>query len=77
MNKRRQPFTNTSLAKYAYYSGVGFQMLAIIGIFAYVGHRLDESRQADTPLFTAVFALVGVCISIYSVIRMVTSRKRP
>ncbi len=77
MNKRRQPFTNTSLAKYAYYSGVGFQMLAIIGIFAYVGHRLDESRQADKPLFTAVFALVGVCISIYSVIRMVTSRKRP
>lgn len=77
MNKRKQSPTNASLAKYAYYSGVGFQMLAIIGVCAYIGHRIDESKQADKPIFTAVFALVGVCISIYTVVRMVIRRKRP
>ncbi len=77
MDKPKQPFKTSSLGKYAYYSGVGFQMLAIICAFAYAGHWIDESKQSDKPVFTAILALVGVCISIYTVIRSVTSRKRP
>ncbi|WP_229738704.1 AtpZ/AtpI family protein [Parapedobacter pyrenivorans] len=49
-------------------------MLAIIGVFTYIGHRIDLSRDADTPLWTALFALTGVCISIYTVIRSVLRR---
>ena len=77
MENPKKTSRSSSLGKYAYYSGAGFQMLAIIGIFAYAGHRIDESRQSEKPIFTAVLALVGVCISIYTVVRMVTRRKRP
>lgn len=77
MKKPKQFPNKSGLGKYAYYSGAGFQMLAIIGLFTYAGHRIDESRQSGTPTFTALLALAGVCIAIYTVIRMVTSRKRP
>jgi hypothetical protein len=63
------------LGKYAYFTGVGFQMLAIIGVFTYIGHRIDTSRQAETPLWTALLALTGVCISIYTVIKAVSRRQ--
>lgn len=73
--KNPKPSLNNGLGKYAYFTGVGFQMLAVIGIFTYIGHRIDLSREAETPLWTALFALAGVCISIYTVIKAVT-RKR-
>ncbi|SKB29907.1 Putative F0F1-ATPase subunit Ca2+/Mg2+ transporter [Parapedobacter luteus] len=72
--KKPRSSPNNALGKYAYFTGVGFQMLAIIGIFTYLGYRLDESRHSEKPLWTALFALVGVCISIYTVIRSVTRR---
>lgn len=72
--KRPKRSTNNALGKYAYFTGVGFQMLAIIGLFTYIGHRIDQSRGAETPLWTALFAVVGVCISIYTVIRAVTRK---
>ncbi len=76
-NPKRLP--TKALGKYAYFSGVGFQMLAIIGVFTYIGYRIDKSRDAETPIWTALFALAGVCISMYTVIRAVTrnNRKQP
>lgn len=76
--KSPKPSRNrSSLGKYAYYSGAAFQMLAIIGVFTYAGYRIDDARQSEKPIFTAILALIGVCISIYTVIRAVTSRKKP
>lgn len=72
-NNEKRP-TKTSLGNYAYFTGIGFQMLAIIGIFTYIGYRIDRSRGSETPLWTALFALAGVCISIYTVIRAVVRR---
>ena len=60
-----------ALNSYAYYTGVGFQMLAVIGVFAFIGHKIDESRGSKTPLFTAFLSLAGVLISLYLVIRSV------
>ncbi|HWK57853.1 MAG TPA: AtpZ/AtpI family protein [Parapedobacter sp.] len=74
--KNRKRLPTKGLGKYAYFSGVGFQMLAIIGVFTYIGYRIDQSREAETPVWTALFALVGVCISMYTVIRAVTSNKK-
>jgi len=76
MKKKPSRLPIKGLGKYAYFSGVGFQMLAIIGVFTYIGYRIDKSREAETPLWTALFALVGVCISMYTVIRAVTRNKK-
>lgn len=63
------------LSKYAYYSGIGFQMIAIIGIFTFIGYKIDAAQESDTPIWTALCSLTGVVISIYFVIRAVTKRK--
>lgn len=64
-----------ALNSYAYYSGMGFQMIAVIGIFAFIGHQIDVGQDSDTPIFTAFFSLAGVCASMYLVIRSVNKNK--
>jgi len=63
-----------NLSKYAYYSGMGFQMIAIIGVFTFIGMKIDEKRQSDKPIFTALLSLLGVCVSLYSVIKSVNKK---
>lgn len=74
--KSQKPLRDSSLGKYAYYTGLGFQMLATIGVFTYLGYRIDRHYQMETPLWTAVFSLLGVCISIYFVVRSVLKGKQ-
>lgn len=75
--KKHRPSLNSSLRKYAYFSGVGFQMLAIIGLFTYIGHRIDLAQNNENSVWTALLAVVGVCISIYTVIRAVMRKNKP
>ena len=56
------------LNDYVKYTGMGFQMIAIIGVFTYIGYRIDLSAQHQTKWVTAVLALIGVFISLYVVI---------
>ena len=53
---------------YAKYSSLGFQMIAIIGVFAYAGYKIDSSAQHQVKWVTAVLSLIGVFISLYIVI---------
>lgn len=64
-----------SLSKYAYYSGLGFQMIAIIGVFTFIGYKIDEWQGNEKPIFTAILSLVGVCASLYSVIKSVNKKR--
>jgi hypothetical protein len=54
---------------YIKFSGVGFQMIAIIGAFTYAGYKIDQSAHHQTKWVTAVLALIGVFISLYVVIK--------
>jgi 4-amino-4-deoxy-L-arabinose transferase-like glycosyltransferase len=54
---------------YVKYSAMGFQMLATIAVFAYLGYWIDGKREADDSLFTALLALLGTVASLYQVIR--------
>ena len=56
------------LNAYAKYSGLGFQMIAIIGVFTYAGYKIDESAHHQVKWVTAVLSLTGVFISLYIVI---------
>jgi ATP synthase protein I len=53
---------------YAKYSGLGFQMIAIIGVFAFAGYKIDESAHHQVKWATAALSLAGVFISLYIVI---------
>ena len=56
------------LNAYVKYSGLGFQMIAIIGVFAFAGHKIDESAHHEVKWVTAALSLAGVFISLYIVI---------
>ena len=58
---------------YAKFTSLGFQMIAIIGGFTYVGYKIDEASAHETKWVTALTALAGVFISLYIVIRSVKS----
>ncbi len=63
------------LNSYAQYSAMGFQMFVIIGAFTYAGYKIDEKRQAKTPLATAFLSLAGVFIALYIIVRSIKKMK--
>ena len=56
----------------AKYSGIAFQMLAIIGLSAWAGVWLDGHYQTKTPWFTVGLMLLGLFVALYQVIRSLT-----
>lgn len=58
-----------ALGNYAKYTGVAFQMMAIIGASAYIGYKIDEWYGHKTQWVTAMACVFGVCLSIYQIIR--------
>ena len=56
---------------YLKFTGMGFQMIAIIGIFAFAGYKIDEAGHHTVKWATAALALIGVFISLYLVVRSV------
>ena len=71
-NGQKENDDNTSNS-YLKYSGIGFQMIAIIGIFSFAGYKIDESAHHTTKWVTAALSLTGVFISLYIVIRSIKS----
>ena len=74
MAENEQPDENKegkAISAYAKYTGMAFQMIAIIGIFAYAGYKIDEATHHDTKWVTAALSLAGVFISLFIVIRSV------
>jgi F0F1-type ATP synthase assembly protein I len=57
---------NSSIAKF---TGMAFQMIAIIGVFAFIGYKIDQSANHTTKWCTAIFSLAGVLIAMYVVIK--------
>lgn len=56
---------------YIKFTGLGFQMIAIICLFTFIGYKIDKSAHHTTQWVTAVLALAGVFIALYTVIRAV------
>lgn len=66
--KNRKPL-NKGLKDFARYSGMAFQMGAVIFIGVWGGTRLDKLLQFEKPVFTIILSLIGVFGAIYLVIK--------
>ena len=71
MTKNEQDDIGKQGNSIAKFSGLGFQMIAIIGLMAYAGYKIDTSAGHQTKWVTAGMSLAGVFISLYLVIRSV------
>ena len=69
MKLDKDSINKDKVKSYVQYSGLVFQMIGIIGVFAFAGYKLDQYQQSKTQLYTAVLSLLGVIISLYTIIR--------
>jgi F0F1-type ATP synthase assembly protein I len=60
---------NNRLNDYAKYSGLAFQMGAVIAIATWGGIKLDKLTGIDKPIFTIILSLLGVFTAIYVAIK--------
>ena len=68
-NKDTKSDQNSPLSSYAKYSGLAFQMGAIIAITVWGGVKLDELAENEKPTFTIILSLFGVFTAIYIAIK--------
>jgi ATP synthase protein I len=59
----------SGLQSYARYSGLAFQMIAIILAFVWAGRKIDSIFFQSRSIFIIIFSLLGVCISIFIVLK--------
>ena len=71
MEKPKEENSEKKVNASAKYSAIGFQMIATIGLLTFIGYKIDQHRQSETNIITAAFALVGVGIALFQVIRQV------
>lgn len=60
---------NKGIQNFARYSGLAFQMVAIILITTFGGKKLDEMLGLEKPVFTIILSLLGVFAAIYSSVK--------
>jgi len=70
-NKRK----DTGLNSLVHYSGMGFQMVAVILIFYWAGSKLDERSGTEKPVYTAILTVLGVFAGLYIAIKPFIFRK--
>lgn len=60
---------------FAKYTGMAFQMLVTIGLFTFIGYKIDENQPQNKSIYTAMLGFLGVIVSLYMVIRSLTKRE--
>lgn len=62
---------NKQAGSIAKFTGIAFQMIAIIGVFSFAGYKIDEAANHNIKWVTATLSLTGVFISLYVVIKSI------
>jgi apolipoprotein N-acyltransferase len=57
------------LRQYAKYSGIAFQMMAVMALSAWLGWELDQKLNLQFPIFTLVFIITALALVLYKLIR--------
>ena len=59
----------SGLHSYGRYSGLAFQMIAIILAFVWAGKKIDEIYFGGRSIFIIILSLIGVIIAMYVVLK--------
>lgn len=69
MTNQKKP--KKPLNQYARFSGILFQMIAIIALGTFVGVKLDENYPNKNDIYTVILATFAVIVSIYAAIKQI------
>jgi F0F1-type ATP synthase assembly protein I len=67
--KQQKKPASKGLQDFGKYSGIAFQMLAIIFVLTWCGIKLDKLLGLETPVFTIILSLLGVFAGIYTALK--------
>nr|WKN37678.1 AtpZ/AtpI family protein [Tunicatimonas sp. TK19036] len=67
-NQPKKP-SRAQFSTYIKYSGLAFQMIAVMGLAVWGGMRLDDHLENRFPIFVVVFGLLAFGASLYVLIR--------
>jgi F0F1-type ATP synthase assembly protein I len=67
--KNQKSPQNKGLSDFGKYSGMAFQMVAIILITTWGGIQLDKLLKLQAPVFTIILSLLGVFAAIYTAVK--------
>ncbi|MGB3150846.1 MAG: AtpZ/AtpI family protein [Maribacter sp.] len=73
---QQKPRKGRNLNSYARYTGVVFQMMAIIVVGTFIGIKLDEKFPNENNWFTISLAFSAVILSVIVVIRNVNAASK-
>jgi len=60
---------NNGVKRWAILSGIGIQMGVIIYLFVKAGNWLDFNYNSEGKMYTILFTLLGVAISLFLVLK--------
>jgi apolipoprotein N-acyltransferase len=61
--------TTNPLKQYARYSGIAFQMMAVMAFSAWLGLKADKYLELQFPLFTLIFIITALGLILYKMVR--------
>jgi F0F1-type ATP synthase assembly protein I len=64
-----EPGNKNQANEYLKYTGLAFQMLAVIGVSVWAGLKLDEKFMGGKPVFLIILTFLGIFGSIYTLYR--------
>ncbi len=71
MNRQKSRNGKNKLNSYARFSGIAFQMIAIILLGTFAGMKLDRRFPNEFDLWTIILTFIAVIISVVTVIRSI------
>jgi hypothetical protein len=66
-NQKQKPYNS-----YLKYSSLAFQLLAAIGIFGWLGYKLDQYLQIRFPAFMLLFGFLAFAGMLYQVYKSIS-----
>lgn len=64
MNRQKQNKPKKRLDDFIRYSSLGFEMMAIIGIFTFLGYKIDQWMENEFNGFTLGLMIFSVIVAI-------------
>jgi F0F1-type ATP synthase assembly protein I len=75
-DKNQDQKPKEQLNTFARFSGLGFQMIVIIGIGSFIGVKLDENYPNKHNLYTIILSLTSVILAIAFIIRRIIAASK-
>ncbi|HMR42711.1 MAG TPA: AtpZ/AtpI family protein [Saprospiraceae bacterium] len=61
---------------YMRYSGMAFEMAAVMAIAVFAGKKIDDYFDSQKPYFTILFALLGTVAALYLTLKDILFKKK-